>query len=152
MHQICAIEVTIWALTLKGRGCILDHGDRETKVARHPRRRRHAVVGGKTDYYECLDSVCAKMHLKIGPNKGAVNVLAENRFADHWQRLDLEGVARRVCAKWRLRFKRQMLDVNDRPVGGAPGRKQIGDPLLCGGIVPRPPARVVKTLLHVDEE
>jgi hypothetical protein len=42
--------------------------------------------------------------------------------------------------------------VNDRPAGGAPSRQQIGNPLFCIGIIPRPPARIVQALLHVDKE
>jgi hypothetical protein len=42
--------------------------------------------------------------------------------------------------------------VNDRAAGGAPSREQIGDPPFCVGIVPRSQARIVKALLHVDEE
>jgi hypothetical protein len=49
-------------------------------------------------------------------------------------------------------FQAQMLDVDHRPAGGAPGREQIGDPLFCVGVVPRSPARIVKALLRVDEE
>jgi hypothetical protein len=79
-------------------------------------------------------------------------MLAEDRFVGHGQRLDFEGVARRIFAKWGLRFTRQMLDVNDRPAGGAPSCEQIGDPLFRVGIVPHSQARIVETLLHVDEE
>jgi hypothetical protein len=110
------------------------------------------VVGGDPDYYECLDSIGAQMRLKVGPDEGTVDMFTEDGFAGYRLRLDLEGVAWRVFAKWGLRFKRQMLDVNDRPAGGAPSREQIGDPLFCVGIVPRFPARIVKALLHVDEE
>jgi len=39
-----------------------------------------------------------------------------------------------------------------RPAGGAPGREQFGDPLFRVGIVARSPPRIVKALLHVDEE
>jgi hypothetical protein len=92
------------------------------------------------------------MRLEVGPDEGAVDMLLEDRFVGHRQSLDLEGVARRVFAKWGLGLERQMLDVDDRPAGGAPSRKQIGDPLLCIGIIPRSPARIVKALLHVDEE
>jgi hypothetical protein len=152
MHEIRAVVGSIWAAALKGRGCILDHGDGETKVARHTRRRRHAMVGGDSDYYECLDSIGAQMRLEVGPDEGTVDMLAEDRFVGHRQRLDLEGMARRVFAKWGLGFKRRMLDVNDSPAGGTPSREQIGDPLFCGGIVPRSQARIVKALLHVDEE
>ena len=152
VHEIRAVVGSIWAVALKGRGCILDHGDREPEVCRHPRRSRHAVVGSDPDHYEYLDSIGAQMRLKVGPDEGTVDVLAEDRFVGHRQSLDLEGVTRRVFAKWGLGFKRQMLDVNDRPAGGAPRRKQIGNPLFCIGIIPRSPARIVKALLHVDEE
>ena len=47
MHEIRAVVGSIWAAALKGRGCILDNGDLETKISRHPRRTRHAVVGGE---------------------------------------------------------------------------------------------------------
>jgi hypothetical protein len=40
------------------------------------------------------------MRLKVGPDEGTVGVLAEDRFVGHRQSLDLEGVARRLCAKW----------------------------------------------------
>jgi hypothetical protein len=76
----------------------------------------------------------------------------ENRFVGQRQHLDLEGAARRVFATRGLGFKRQMLDVDDRPAGGTPCRKQLGHPLFCLGIVPRSPARIVKALLHVNEE
>ena len=79
-------------------------------------------------------------------------MLAKDRFVAHRQRLDFEGVPRRVFAKCGMGFKRRMLDVNDRPAAGTPGRKQIGDPLFCVGIVPRSQARIVKALLHVNEE
>lgn len=152
MHEIRAVVGSISAPALKGRGRILDYGDCETEVSRHPRRTGHAVVGGEPDDYECLNSIGVQMRLEVGPDEGTVDMLVEDRFAGHRQRLDLEGVAGRVFAKCRLRFKRRMLDVDDRPAGGAPGREQIGDPLFCLGIVPRSQARIVKTLLHVDEE
>ncbi len=143
---------TIGAAALKGRGCILDHSDGEPKVSRHPCRSRHAVVGSEPDHYECLDSIGAQMRLKVGPDEGTVDMLAEDRFVGRRQSLDLEDVAWCVVATWGLRFKRQMLDVDDRSAGGAPGRKQIGDPLFCIGIIPRSPARIVKALLDVDPE
>ena len=152
VHEIRAVVGSIWAAALKGRGCILDHGDGEPKVSRHAGRSRHAVVGGDPDHYDCLDSIGAQMRLKVGPDEGTVDMLAEDRFVGPRQSLDLEGMARRVFAKWGLGFKRQMLDVNDRPAGGAPSRKQIGNPLFCIGIIPRSPARIVKALLDVDEE
>ena len=93
-----------------------------------------------------------QMRLEVGPDESAVDVLAKDGFVAYRQRLDLEGVARRVFAKCGMGFKRRMLDVNDRPAGGAPGREQIGDPLFCVGIVPRSQARIVEALLHVDEE
>jgi hypothetical protein len=110
------------------------------------------VVGGDPDNYECLDVMGAQMRLEVGPNEGAVDVLAEDRFVTHRERLDLEGVAGRVFAKCGMGLERRMLDVNDRAAGGAPNREQIGDPLFCVGIVPRSQARIVKALLHVDEE
>jgi len=152
VHEIRAVVGSIWAPALKGRGCILDHGDGETKVSRRPGRSRHAVVGGDPDHDECLDSIGAQIRLKVGSDEGTVDMLAEDRFVGHRQRLDLEGVARRVFAKWGVGFKRQMLDVNDRPASGAPSRKQIGNPLFRIGIIPCSPARIVKALLHVDEE
>ena len=152
MHEIRAVVGSIRAAALEGRGGILDHRDSEAKVSRHPRRRRHAVVGGEPDDDERVDSVGAQMRIEVGPDEGAVDMLAEDRLAGHRQRLDLEGVARRVFAKRRLRFKRQVLDMDDRPEGGAPSREQIGDPLFCVRIVPRSPARIVKALLHVDEK
>ena len=152
MHEIRAVVGSIRSAALKGRGCILDHGDGEAKVASHTRRRRHAVVGGDPDNYQCLDVMGAQMRLEVGPDEGTVDMLAEDRFAGQRQRLDLEGVARRVFAKCGLGFKRRMLDVNDRPAAGAPSREQIGDPLFRVGIVPRSQARIVKALLHVDEE
>jgi hypothetical protein len=79
-------------------------------------------------------------------------MLVKDRFAGHWQRLDLEGVTRRVFAKRRSRFERRMLDVNDGLCGSAPSRKQIGNPLFRIGIIARSPARIVKALLHIDEQ
>ena len=152
VHEIRGVVGSVRAAALKGRGRIFDHGDGETKISRHPRRTGHAVVGGDPDNDECLDVMGAQMRLEAGPDEGTVDMLLKDRFAGHGQRLDLEGVTRRVFAKWGLRFKRQMLHVDDRPSGGAPGREQIGDPLFRVGIVPRSPTRIVKTLLHVDEE
>src|SRR5207253_5358299 len=131
MHEIRAVVGSIRAAALKGRGCILDHGDGETKIARHARRGRHAVVCGDPDNYQRLDVMGAQMRLEVGPDEGTVDVLAKDRFVAHRQRLDFEGVPRRVFAKCGMGFKRRMLDVNDRPAAGTPGRKQIGDPLFC---------------------
>ena len=152
VHEIRGVVRPIRAAALKGRGCIFDHGDDEAKICRHPRRSGHAVVGSEPDDDECLNVMGAQMRLKVGSDEGTVDMLAEDRFVGHGPGLDLEGVAGRVFAKWGLRFKRQMLDVDDRLPGGAPSREQIGDPLFCVGIVPHSPARIVKPLLHVNEE
>ena len=110
------------------------------------------MVSGNPDYYECIDSIRAQMRLELGSDKCTVDVLAKYSLVRRGLRLDLKGVTRPVLAKWRLRFKRQMLDVNDRPTAGAPSREQIGDPLFCIGIIARSPARVFEALLYVDEE
>jgi len=110
------------------------------------------VVGGDADNYERLDVMGAQMRFEVGPDEGTVDMLVEDRFAGHRQRLDFENVPRRVFAKCGMGLKRGMLDVNDGSAGGAPSREKIGDPLFCVGIVPRPQARIVKALLHVDEE
>src|SRR5439155_4887968 len=60
MHEIRAVVGSIRAAALKGRGCILDHGDGEPKVARHARRGRHAVVCRDPDNYERLDVMGAQ--------------------------------------------------------------------------------------------
>jgi hypothetical protein len=110
------------------------------------------VICGEPNHYERIDSIGAQMRLEVGSDEGAVDMFAEDRLAGHWQGLALEGVARSVFAKRRLGFKRQMLDVNDRSSRGAPGREQVGNPPFCLWIIPRSPARMVKALLHVDEE
>jgi hypothetical protein len=63
-----------------------------------------------------------------------------------------DDMARRIFAKGRLRFQRQMLDMDDWPAGGTPPREEIDNALLRLGVVPRSPARIVKALLHVDEK
>ena len=110
------------------------------------------MVSGNPDYYECIDSIRAQMRLELGSDKCTVDVLAKYSLVRRGLRLDLKGVTRPVLAKRRLGFKRQMLDVNDRPAAGAPSCEQIGDPLFCIGIVARSPARVFEALLNVDEE
>lgn len=49
-------------------------------------------------------------------------------------------------------FWGHVLHVNNRTVGPAPGPQQRGDIALGAGVVPLPPARVVETLLHIDQE
>jgi hypothetical protein len=79
-------------------------------------------------------------------------MLAKDRFVGQRESLGLERVPRRVFAEWGFGLTRQVLHVNDRTARGAPSRQQIGDPLFRLGIIPRSPARIVKPLLHVDEE
>jgi len=152
VHEIRAVVGSIRAATLKGRGRILDHGNGKAKVPGHSRSSGHALIGGHTDHYKSLDSIGAQVRLEVGPDEGAVDMLAEDRFVGHWLCLDLEGMTRRVFTKWGVWLQRQMPDVNDRPVGGAPSRQQIGDPLFCVGVIPLSATRIVHALLHIDDE
>jgi hypothetical protein len=92
------------------------------------------------------------MRFEVGADERTVDMLAEDGFVSRRQSLHLERVTRPVLAKWRLGFKRQMLDVNDRPASGPPSGEQIGNPPFCVGIIPLSPARIIEALLHVDED
>src|ERR1700687_3903428 len=76
MHEIRAVVSSIGAAALEGRGRILDLGDGEAQVPRHPRRRRHAVVGCDPDDDERLDSIGAQVRLEVGSDERAVDMLA----------------------------------------------------------------------------
>ena len=130
-----------------GAGQAIDEAPRPLHDSGQPVRR-----GRGRHQHHGVDPRVAQAALQVGPDEGAVDRLVHHGLVPLRRHLGLDGVARLPRAQGRVRLRRVVLDVDDRPSLRAPEAEQVRDARLRAGVVPAAPLGAVEPLLHVDHE
>jgi len=152
LDLVRSVHDSIRTSAIEGCGGIGHEPRSKPEIARHSCRRRHTMIGGETGDHQRTATAPSQICFQGSANEATVDSLFDHLLMTQRHSAGFEVIAGLTGTQWRCGIAGHVSHVDQRGSQTAPRIEQFGDAILHLRVIAPTPARIVESILHVDDQ